>query len=524
MKYFTNAIMKYIKNAPMRNFIVFLLPALWISACQTPEVEWISTTADQLWASQNESGILDNGEQTEVGELVLEVNLDRKQQTIEGFGSCFNELGWTSLNKLPESEREAIMEELFEPGTGANFTICRMPVAANDFSLKWYSYDETPGDFAMEHFSIDNDKRTLIPFIKNALRYNPDLKIWASPWSPPAWMKHNMHYASRSSARMAAVLEQRATAMRERGEGNDNPGMMERFRIMMDPNYQNDLPPDREGHEGTNMFIMQEPYLEAYALYFTRFIQAYRQEGIDVFAVMPQNEFNSAQIFPSCCWTAAGLDEFIGNYLGPAMEELGVEVYFGTMERPTEELVDTILQDPLAGKYIKGVGFQWAGKDALPGIHARYPDLELWQTEQECGDGQNDWKGAMYSWNLMKQYLNNGVSVYEYWNTSLLKGGISRWGWAQNSLVVVDEIPGEYAYTYEYYMMKHASHFVLPGAKKLATKGYADALAFQNTDHSVIVILANQTDEAMKVKIRIGDHVLTPTLEANSMNTIKFTA
>ncbi len=73
-------------------------------------------------------------------------------------------------------------------------------------------------------------------------------------------------------------------------------------------------------------------------------------------------------------------------------------------------------------------------------------------------------------------------------------------------------------------MMKHASHFVLPGAKKLETKGYADALAFQNTDYSIVVILANQTDEDMKIKIRIGDHILTPTLEANSMNTIKFTA
>ena len=515
---------KYYTNSAVKNSAVFLLLALWISACQSPELEWISTTAAQQWVSHEDLGILDSEEEVEVGELVLEVNLNKTQQTMEGFGSCFNELGWTSLSKLPEPERDDILRELFAPGEGANFTICRMPVAANDFSLNWYSYDETDGDFAMEHFSIDHDRRTLIPFIKNALRYNPDLKIWASPWSPPAWMKHNKHYASRSSAKMAAMLEQRAAAMRERSAGGENSPMVERIRLMMDPKYQNDLPPNREGYEGTDMFIMEQPYLEAYALYFTRFIQAYRQEGIDVFAVMPQNEFNSAQIFPSCCWTAAGLDEFIGNYLGPAMEEMGVEVYFGTMERPAEELVDTILQDPLAGKYIRGVGFQWAGKEALTGIHERYPDLELWQTEQECGDGQNDWRGAMYSWNLMKHYLNNGVSVYEYWNTSLLKGGISRWGWAQNSLVVVDEIPGEYAFTYEYYMMKHASHFVLPGAKKLQTKGYADALAFRNTDHTIVVILANQTDEDMKVKILVGDHFLTPTLEANSINTIKFSA
>ena len=81
------------------------------------------------------------------------------------------------------------MQELFEPGKGANFTICRMPVGANDFSREWYSYDETDGDFTMENFSIDNDRETLMPFIKDAKKYRPDLAIWASPWSPPSWMR-----------------------------------------------------------------------------------------------------------------------------------------------------------------------------------------------------------------------------------------------------------------------------------------------------------------------------------------------
>ena len=82
------------------------------------------------------------------------------------------------------------MEELFFPGVGANFTICRMPVGANDFSRDWYSYDEVDGDFTMEHFTIANDQQTLIPFIKNAQKYQPDLRLWASPWCPPAWMKY----------------------------------------------------------------------------------------------------------------------------------------------------------------------------------------------------------------------------------------------------------------------------------------------------------------------------------------------
>ena len=121
--------------------------------------------------------------------------------------------------------------------------------------------------------------------------------------------------------------------------------------------------------------------------------------------VMPQNEFNSAQVFPSCTWTAAGLANFIGKYLGPEMKNLQVDLIFGTVERPDETLVDTILNDPEAGKYINGVGFQWAGKESIPGIHQRYPNLKLYQTEQECGNGKNDWKSCKYSWGLIKHYL-----------------------------------------------------------------------------------------------------------------------
>lgn len=284
----------------------------------------------------------------------------------------------------------------------------------------------------------------------------------------------------------------------------------------------NGLPEDRQGSEGTDMFICEDPYYKAYALYFAKFIEAYRNEGIDIFAVMPQNEFNSAQIFPSCCWTAAGLARFIGDYLGPAMENEGVELMFGTMERANEALVDTILTDAEAGRFVKGIGFQWAGKNAVPGIHKRYPDMKLYQTEQECGNGKNDWKGATYSWNLMKHYLNNGVSAYMYWNTSLMEGGISRWGWAQNSLVVVRE-DNSWSFTHEYYIMKHLSHYVVPGAVKLATGGgYEDALAFLNPDGSVVVAAGNSSDAPVTLRMNINGTAYSPVLKPASVSTILF--
>jgi hypothetical protein len=89
------------------------------------------------------------------------------------------------------------------------------------------------------------------------------------------------------------------------------------------------------------------------------------------------------------------------------------------------------------------------------------------QTEQECGDGRNDWRYCRYAWTLVKHYLRNGANVYLYWNISLRKGGVSRWGWAQNSLVTVDSDARTYAYTHEYYLMEHLSHFVRPGARRV---------------------------------------------------------
>ena len=202
------------------------------------------------------------------------------------------------------------------------------------------------------------------------------------------------------------------------------------------------------------------------------------------------------------------------------MNEKGVEVMFGTMERPNVALVDTILNDSECSKYVKAVGFQWAGKDALPGVYAKYPDLKLIQSEQECGDGKNNWEGATHSWDLMKHYLKNGVSIYEYWNTSLMQGGISRWGWAQNSLVVVSEDGKSFKYTPEYYIMKHVSHYVLPGAKRIETSGsYDDVLAFVNQDGSVIVIAGNNGSADKKLSIKVNDKTFTPTLKSKSINT-----
>jgi glucosylceramidase len=230
------------------------------------------------------------------------------------------------------------------------------------------------------------------------------------------------------------------------------------------------------------MFVIEDRYLDAYARYFGRFVDEYRKQGIEIGMVMPQNEFNSAQVFPSCCWTAEGLARFI-RHLGPEMAKRGVAA----------------------------------------AVHRRYPDLPLYQTEQECGDGKNDWRYCRYAWTLAKHYLRNGASAYLYWNISLQKGGVSRWGWAQNSLVTVDADTRTYTYTHEYYLMKHLSAFVRPGARRLETvnwSGHDNQLAFANPDGSTVVVMQNDLCEPLTVRIRVGDSVVAPTLPADSFSTL----
>ena len=497
----------------MKKLIVFTLTFILTACQQTPQVvEWVTTSFENPW-QENQLNKVGN----ELSDNVITIDVQKTLQTIEGFGTCFNELGWTSLSLLSYDDKQAILHELFEPGKGTNLTMGRMPLGANDFSLDFYSYDETDGDFELKDFSIDHDRQTLLPFVKSALAVQPQLKMFASPWCPPAWMKYNKHYACNSTAALRKMIEVRMAQLPDsvRHRMGGDSGISGWLSV------DNGLEIDKSIAEGEDAFIQEPQYLDAYARYFGKFIDAYRGEGVVFQKVMPQNEFNSAQPYPACVWKAESLANFIGNYLGPEMEKRGVEVYYGTIERANLDLSHTVLNHPTARKYISGMGFQWAGKDALPTLHAEYPNLTCYQTEQECGDGKNDWKGAMHSWDLMKHYFKNGVQAYFYWNTSLLEGGVSRWGWSQNSLVTVNKDNNSYRYTPEFYVLKHASRFVLPGAKLLELdNGYDDALAFVNTDGSIVVLLGNQTDSSQKVTIKVENHLKTIELEPNTLNTV----
>lgn len=399
-------------------------------------------------------------------------------QTVEGFGGCFNELGYLALKKAGKEDQEQIMRNLFGKEE-CGFNYCRLPIGANDFAESWYSYNETEDDYAMEHFSIARDRKYLIPYLREAVKHSGDLTLFASPWSPPTWMKFPKAY-----------------------------------------NY------------GTIRW--EEDVLKSYALYFKKYVEAYQREGITIDQIHVQNEPISDQKFPSCVWEGRKLKEFIRDYLGPEFDQHKTEIWLGTLNGPYDDYGDgnwqitqyhhyanEVLGDEQARQYIKGVGYQWGGKHALWQFHASYPDVKMIQTESECGDGRNSWEYAEYVFHLMWAYFQNGAAAYTYWNMILAEGGLSTWGWKQNSLVTISE-DGAVTYQPEYYLMRHFSAFVKPGAVRMGLKGNfsGTALAFENPDQSLAVILLNPFDEAKEITFSYKGECYRIEADAHSFNTI----
>ncbi len=409
----------------------------------------------------------------------LELN-GESYQTIDGFGGCFNELGYIALKKIPNDKKEEVLRNLFDPEE-CNFTYCRLPIGANDYSESWYSLNETKGDYEMKNFSIERDKECLIPYIKEAEKYSGELNLFASPWSPPTWMKFPEVY---------------------------NFGTL----------------------------IWEEKNLKAYALYFKKFIEEYQKEGIKINQVHIQNEPIADQKFPSCVWSGKQLRDFIKEYIGPLFEEnkLDTEIWLGTLNSPYDDYGDenwqfgqynnfanTVLSDKDAKRHIKGVGYQWGGKHALLQTRIAYPEMKLIQTENECGEGKNSWEYAEYVFNLIWTYFINGVSAYTYWNMALEEEGVSTWGWKQNSLITVTK-DNDVRYNPEYYLMRHFSKYIKQGATMKGLKGdfAGNALAFENPDGSVVLELLNPFDELQEVTFSVNGEDHSFNIQPHSFNTL----
>ena len=420
-------------------------------------MKWISTTENEKWSESN--GFADKkGSEIILGEPV--------GKEFFGWGCCISEICAKAIFSLDAESQKKIFDELFgEDGCG--FSYCRLSIGANDFAESWYSYNETEGDYAMENFSIDRDRKYIIPAIREAQKRSADLEFFASPWSPPTWMKFPKAY-----------------------------------------NY--------------GRLVQTEENLKAYALYFKKYLQAYKNENIKISAVCPQNEFFADQKFPSCVYSAKELESFM-CHLADAVEGLA-ELYYGTCNGPDpyseyglhNEYLNYIMQNQSLRGRVKGAAFQWNGKFAIMQAKEDYPELDFIQSECQCGDGKNSWEYAMYTHSLIHHYTVNGARANVYWNMALENGGLSTWGWVQNSLISVEN--GEYRYNPELYVMKHFSHFVKKGARLLSVSGEmsSNTTAFKNPDGSIAAVIMNPFEFEKTVTVGGKNLVLKP----RSFNTV----
>jgi glucosylceramidase len=424
------------------------------------------------------------------GSATVTVSDDNEYQTWEGFGGAFNEMGWNFLSTKAMQD-EAI--QLLFGADGINFAWGRIPMGSSDYGMDRYTLNETAGDTAMTNFSIERDREKLIPYIKAAQAVKPNIRFWASPWTPPTWMKSSPY---------------------------QTPG-----------NPVN-------AFDGGSM-KSDEATLTAHANYFVKFIAAYAAEGIPIEYVAPQNEPNYSQNYPSCIWSASTFTTFIKSYLGPALDAANptAKIMLGTMSNnggnADVAVANAVLGDAAAKAYAKVIGVQWgmSDKNQVDNLKSRGAGIPIWLSEHKCG-GQpganvatapNDFNYGKDSWNYIRDAIKNGLTAYNSWNMVLDKGGKgidNTRVWAQNALLVADA--GQLTKTPAYYVFRHVSQFVAPGAKRIDASG-GDAVAFKNPDGSLVAILFNSGSANANYVVDMAGKKLQFSMPGSGWATVRYT-
>ena len=421
-------------------------------------------------------------------------------QTWDGFGGAFNEMGWDDIQQLGAADQTRAIKLLFDATDGARFVFGRIPIGASDYALTRYTLDESANDYTMTNFSIAHDRTSLIPYVKAALMINPNLRLWASPWTPPTWMKTTSGTVSGASCALTGSTPYDGGCMKDDAQ-----------------------------------------VLQALALYLAKFVQEYGKEGIKIEAIHHQNEPGYATGYPSALWSPALYTKFIGTYLGPTFASQGVTagIYLGTMSNNDSgkdgTIVTTVNADATASKYIKGFGLQWNMLPVVSSLTSK--NLPILQTEHKCGNypwdtanfhsdkAPNDHAYGIETWGLIRDWLQANVTSYSSWNMvldTIGKGIDAGRVWPQNALLTVDRSTKVLTATPAYYVFRHFSQYVDPGAKRVAVSGSSvDALAFKNPDGSIVAVMYNAGTAAKTTTFSIGGARLQLSVPASGFATIK---
>jgi glucosylceramidase len=404
-------------------------------------------------------------------------------QTFIGIGGAITDASAETFYKLPKDKQKEILEAYYHPEKGIGYTLARTNIHSCDFSSGSYTYVKD-GDTALASFSVAHDKQYRIPMIKEAIATAGKLTLYASPWSPPAWMK-------------------------------DNNNML---------------------HGGK----LKKEYYQTWANYFSKFIKAYEAEGIPVWGVTIQNEPMAKQIWESCIYTAEEERDFLKYNLGPTLERDGLGEKKIIVWDHNRDLIyqraSVTLADPEAAKYAWGIGFHWyepwsGGNpqfENLKRVAETFPDKHLLFTEGCNGpfkmDGIKDWKlGESYGKSMIYDF-NSGAVGWTDWNILLDETGgpnhVKNFCFAP---IHANTKTGEIYYLNEYYYLGHFSKFIKPGAKRIISSSNRDALlttAFLNPDNSLAVVVMNQGDNEIEYKLWIAGKAVDVKSKPHSIATL----
>jgi glucosylceramidase len=434
----------------VRRFVLPLLAALAIAGCgagrsQSDAEMWL-TTADQTQKLAPQPAKAAAGAAT--GDEAITIDTSKRFQKMHGFGAAMTDASAQVLTALPDDKRRAIMTELFSRksgGLGLSFT--RLTIGASDFSSSDYSYDDTPGnapDPDLRYFSIEPAKRCVLPRAREALAINPELLVMISPWSAPAWMK-----TTRSLIKGELVPQ----------------------------------------------------YYPAFGNYLARTVQAFEREGVPVSMLTIQNEPNfEPDDYPGERVDPAQRAEIIGRHVGPTLKQLGLRTQILDWDHNWDhpEMPLAVLRDPAARQYVSGIAWHCYNGDvpAQSPVHDAFPEKDAWLTE--CSGGEWSPKYAeVLAWMTDKLIIgasNNWSRGTLLWNLALDPSHGPHTGGCDDCRGVVTVHPKTGAITrnVEYYVLGHASRFVVPGAYRVSITKRGDAIeaaGFINPDGSRVAIL-----------------------------------
>ena len=419
-------------------------------------------------------------------EICVFVDPSKTFQTYFGTGAAMTDAAAETFYKLPKDKQQEVLEAFFDKEKGIGYTVARTNINSCDFSSDMYTY-VADNDTALKSFNIDHDRKYKIPFIKEAMKAaGGKLDLYASPWSPPAWMK-------------------------------DNNNMLQGGKLK--PEFYN-----------------------SWAMYYTKFIKEYEKEGVPVWGISVQNEPMATQKWESCLYTAEEERDFLKNHLGPTMEKEGLKDKKIIVWDHNRDLIyqraQTYFNDPEAAKYVWGIGFHWYEDwsggtpmyENLKRVHEAFPDKNIIFTEG-CAESfnasrYNAWVlGEEYGRSMINDY-NNGMVGFTDWNIILDEtGGPNH---VQNfcfAPVHGDTKTGQLIYTNAYYYIGHFSKFIQPGAKRISAAASRSQLlttAFRNQDGKTVVIVMNQGDLSFPYYLWINGKAAEVKARPHSIATLIF--